>query len=322
MNVTVTTLNADVRARCSRLFADLAVFALGGAFRSFEIEARRSGADTRVRPNAPSFISCLPRIVSPRTIAFPDKDLTANCSRSAFTVHPRAVRANCPAYGGQSLSLGARAYACRADGVRLPTRLLTRGEAGSEVSRDEITALATAGQRLGVVEEDEKRIVTNLFRLPETEVKKVMTPRTVIEHVSKDQSVSDALDGRKSFPFSRLVVTGASIDDVLGFAATRDLMLAALRGEGDRLVSEFVRELPLIDEAMDLSALFDLLLGQEAHIALVTDAYGGTAGLVTMEDLLETLLGTEIVDEHDEEIDLQEVARRRAERRTDRGRDG
>lgn len=192
------------------------------------------------------------------------------------------------------------------------TRFLTRGKADSEVSREEITAMTSAGQRLGVIEEDEKRIIANLFQLPETEAKQVMTPRTVIEHLSADQSISEALDGRESFPFSRLLITGESVDDVRGFVVTRDLLLAALRGEGDRPVSDFERKIPRIEEEMDLSALFDLLMEQDAHIALVRDAYGGTSGLVTMEDVLETLLGTEIVDEHDEEADLQKVALKRA----------
>lgn len=192
------------------------------------------------------------------------------------------------------------------------TRLLTRGKAAAEVSREEITALTTAGERLGVVEEDEKRIIANLFKLPETEAKEVMTPRTVIQHLPAGHSVSQALEDRESFPFSRILVTGASIDEVQGFVVTRDLMLAALRGEGDRKVSDFERELPRVEETTDLSALFDLLMEQDAHIALVSDEFGGTAGLVTMEDVLETLLGAEIVDEHDENVDLQQLARRRA----------
>ena len=191
------------------------------------------------------------------------------------------------------------------------TKLLTRGHGGEEVSREEITALTTAGQRLGVIEADETRIVSNLFRLPETAAREVMTPRMVVEHVAGDMTVAEAVEGRDGFPFSRLPVTGASLDDVRGFVLIRELLMAALRGEGDRKVSEFARELPRVPEDMDLDALFDLFLEQEAHIALVQDEYGGTAGLVTMEDALETLIGAEIVDEHDTDPDLQEVARER-----------
>ncbi|WP_308915159.1 hemolysin family protein [Jannaschia sp. LMIT008] len=195
------------------------------------------------------------------------------------------------------------------------TRLLTRGGGGDEVSRDEITAMTTAGQRLGVVEEDEGRIVSNLFRLPETPVTEVMTPRTVIDHVPGDLTVADALATRETFPFSRLPVIGDDIDDVQGFVLVRELLRAALRGEGDRRVIEFVRNLPRVAEGVDLDTLFDRLQEDGTHLALVQDEYGGTAGLVSMEDILETLLGVEIVDEHDEAEDLQKVARVRARQR-------
>lgn len=195
------------------------------------------------------------------------------------------------------------------------TRVLTRGGSDAEISREEITALTTAGQRLGVVEEDETRVVANLFRLPEIEAHEVMTPRTVIEHVPADATVTSAVAGRDSFPFSRMLVSGDSIDDVQGFVLTRDLLFAAIRGEKDRPVSEFARDILRVAESTDLDSLFDLLMERDAHIALVEDEYGGTAGLVTMEDVLETLLGTEIVDELDEAANLRKVARLRARQR-------
>lgn len=199
------------------------------------------------------------------------------------------------------------------------TGFLTRGETESEVSREEIAALTTAGERLGVIEEDESRVVRNLFNLPEVTVREVMTPRTVIDHVPVEASVVATVEERETFPFSRLLVTGETVDDVRGFLLTRDLLLAAVRGGGDRKVAEFLRDLPRIAEDTDLDTLFDLLMDREAHIAVVEDTFGGTAGLVTMEDVLETLLGTEIVDEHDEAPDLQKVAQARARKnRVDR----
>jgi len=192
------------------------------------------------------------------------------------------------------------------------TRLLTRGKIEAEVSRDEITALATAGQRLGVVEEDETRVVANLFRLPEIATKEVMTPRTVIEHVRAEATIAEVLAERDVFTHSRLPVTGETIDDVRGFALTRDLLLAAARGKGVQTVQTFSREIPRVSEGTDLDTLLDSLMDRDAHIALVEDDYGGTAGLVTMEDVLETLLGTEIMDEHDKAADLRKVARARA----------
>ncbi|WP_372613955.1 CNNM domain-containing protein [Aquicoccus sp.] len=203
------------------------------------------------------------------------------------------------------------------------TRLLTGGERHAEVSRDEIMALTTAGQRLGVVEEDETRVMTNLFRLSEISANEIMTPRTVIEHVGADEKVDAFVRSRDTFPVSRYIVTGENIDDVKGFALTRDLFLAGLRDGKDKTVSDFMRDIQRIPEKTDLDTLFDLLMENEAHIALVVDEYGGTAGLVTMEDVIETLLGAEIVDESDAVEDLQSLARSRAIRRQDaRGKSG
>lgn len=192
------------------------------------------------------------------------------------------------------------------------TRLLKGGKGHAEISREEITALTTAGHRIGVIEEDETRVVANLFQLPHIPVSDVMTPRTVIEHVSKDATIGSVVDGRDTFTFSRLIVTNESIDDVAGFVLVREMLVAALRGEKDRKVSDLMRELPRVAKTIDLDTLFDFLMERDAHIALVEGDFGGTAGLVTMEDVLETLLGSEIMDEHDEAADLQKVARTRA----------
>ncbi|SMH55261.1 CNNM domain-containing protein [Maritimibacter sp. HL-12] len=192
------------------------------------------------------------------------------------------------------------------------TRMLTGGKRHAEVSRQEITALTTAGQRLGVVAEDESRVVKNLFRLSEIAAAEIMTPRTVIEHLGADETVGAVVTARKTYPVSRFIVIGKNIDDVKGFVLTRDLFLAGLREDKDKKVADFTRAIQRIPQETDLDSLFDLLMENEAHIALVEDEYGGTAGLVTMEDVMETLLGAEIVDEHDEAEDLQSVARARA----------
>ena len=195
------------------------------------------------------------------------------------------------------------------------TRLLTRGNVHAEVSREEITALTSAGQRLGIVADDESLVVANLFQLPEIPASEVMTPRTVVEHVPADITIAELIEGRDTFPFSRLPVTGETIDDVKGFVLTRDVLLAAVRGEDDKPVSDFARTMPHVAEDTDLDSLFDMFMEQDAQIALVQDEYGGTAGVVTTEDVLETLLGTEMVDEMDEAEDLQKVARLKARRR-------
>ena len=196
------------------------------------------------------------------------------------------------------------------------TKIMTGGKKGDEISREEIAALTTAGTRIGAVEADEERIVANLFSLPDMAVEAVMTPRTVIEHLPEAMTIGDAVAGRESFPFSRLPLTRGSLDEVTGFVLVREMLLASLKGRGGEPLSAIRRELTRVPHTTDLDALFDLLAENGQHIALVEDAYGGTAGLVTLEDALETLLGVEIVDEHDREADMQALAMRRYARRS------
>ena len=205
---------------------------------------------------------------------------------------------------------------------QLITRMLKREGGEGEVSREEIAAMATAGARLGVVDEEETRIVTNLLKLHEIAVETIMTPRTVVEFVEAGRTVGEVVAGRDAFPFSRLPVAEGGLDQVTGFVLTRDVLLAALRGEDGRRMADLRRELVRVPETMDLDALFDVFTERDRHMALVEDDYGGTAGVVTMEDVIETLLGTEIVDEHDEAVDLRKLATMRARRRARRDADG
>ena len=195
------------------------------------------------------------------------------------------------------------------------TRILTRGHKDAGVSREEIAALTTVGRRLGVVQDDEGRIVENLFSLDARTVDQIMTPRTVVDALPETMSAGKAIAAREEFPFSRLPVYRGTIDEVTGFVLTRDVLLAAVKGRADAPIAEFRRELPRVTEGMTLDALFDFLVEKDRHIALVEDEFGGTAGVVALEDLIETLLGTEIVDEQDAIADLQALARRRAAKR-------
>lgn len=199
------------------------------------------------------------------------------------------------------------------------TRLLSRGKQEAAVSRDEIAAMARVGHQEGVVEESESRVVRNLLRFNALEVRDVMTPRTVVFALPETTLVGAALqheDGE--LPFSRIPVFAGSVDDVTGFVLKDDILLAIARDEDDTTLADLKRELPVVSETMKLDDLFERLLEQSDHIALVADEYGGTAGIVTLEDMVETLLGQEIVDEADTTEDMQALARRQADARRTR----
>ena len=197
------------------------------------------------------------------------------------------------------------------------TYLMGGGGHGA-ISRDEIAALADVGHQEGVVHESESRIVRNLLRLDALTVEAVMTPRTVIFSLPRGATVKEAMAEVGEMHFSRIPLTGEGIDDVTGFVLKSDILLAAARDEHDKQLHELRRDLTRVPEETPLRGLFETLLEGSHHIAIVVDPYGGTAGLVTQEDVVETLLGLEIVDEGDETHDLQAFARKRWEERAKR----
>jgi CBS domain containing-hemolysin-like protein len=199
-------------------------------------------------------------------------------------------------------------------------RLITRwlgGTHGHMPTGDEISAIAEQGAHQGLFPAGESRILKNLFRLKEVKVSDIMTPRTVLLALDEVMPVGEVLD-REAFPFSRIPLYRESVDDIVGYVLKSDILLKAARDELDVQLAELRRDLVAIDQDLVLSDLFERLLESQAHIALVVDPYGGTAGIVTMEDLVETLMGIEIVDEADAVTDMRELARKQWEKRARR----
>ena len=198
------------------------------------------------------------------------------------------------------------------------TRMLARGKKHVLVSREELTALVDLGAQEGVVREEESRILKNLFRLGRLRVRDIMTPRTVVLALPASQTAEEALAANPVIRFSRLPLYGESHDDVDGFVLKSDLLLCAADERGSTELAELRRPLEVVPESLSLRGLFDRLMDHRAHIALVVDEYGGTSGIVTMEDLVETLLGLEIVDEGDDVHDMQELARQKWRERAEK----
>ncbi len=195
------------------------------------------------------------------------------------------------------------------------TKLIARGRTGHSFDREEFVAMARMGGQSGYLKEEESRIISNLFLLESLTVRDIMTPRTVISAIQRDTSVSEAIDEHAQDSFSRLPLYGKDLDDVIGFALKSDLLLAKAENHGHRPVSDFRRDLMTVPSKLSISGFLEKLLDSQEHIALVFDEFGGTEGVVTLEDALETLVGTEIVDEADKTKDMQELARERWARR-------
>lgn len=188
--------------------------------------------------------------------------------------------------------------------------LFSKGHHGeASFSRDELKVMADMGLRQGKLDEEESRILVNLLKLGEIYVREVMTPRTVVFALEQDSTVKEYLDQHEDSPFSRIPVFGENRDDIRGFVLSHDILLAAARDKFDMTLEELRRDIPAIPQINKLTDAFQNLVANRHHIAIVLDEYGGLAGLVTMEDVVETLLGLEIVDEADTREDMQEFAR-------------
>lgn len=198
------------------------------------------------------------------------------------------------------------------------THLIARGEGRHAVTRAEIVALAEIGQRDGTIDQGDSRIVENLLRFDRLRVEDIMTPRTVMRVWPQSDTVADAVKEAIQTPFTRIPIYNDSIDNIIGYVLRTNVLEAALTKDDQKTLREFRRDLLVVDQEMTLQDLFDSLLKDDRHIALVRDSFGGTAGLVTLEDLVETLLGLEIVDEADTVEDLRELANRKSMERAEK----
>lgn len=190
----------------------------------------------------------------------------------------------------------------------LLTRLITRGRQVQHFSRDEFIAMAGVGEETGDIEQHESKILHNLFHLQKLKVTDIMTPRTVMFTLSQDMTVSEAQTEVEDSAFSRIPITDGGIDKISGFVL-KDEILAAGLNTPDQTLSGLRRELMAVPDSLLLPDMLKLLLDERHHIVLVVDEYGGTKGLVSLEDVMETLLGREIVDELDDVDDMQALAR-------------
>ena len=189
------------------------------------------------------------------------------------------------------------------------TRLIARRKSAHVFSREEFIAMAGIGERAGKLDQHESRIIKNLFRFDLLTAKDIMTPRTVISGLPQDMSVTEALDVKPSVTHSRLPLYQGNLDHITGFILRDDLLIAKAQDRGDVKLETLKREIKTVLDDMSLSNLLEFLLEKRQYIALVIDEYGGTQGLVTTEDVVETLLGMEIVDEMDRVEDMQVLAR-------------
>lgn len=187
---------------------------------------------------------------------------------------------------------------------------------GSIFSRSDFLAMAEIGAREGVFEHNESEIIANLIKFESVCVQDIMTPRMVVILAREEMPIAAYLEEAEPLRVSRIpIYRGGEKDDVTGYVLKIDLLSAVIAGRGDEPVSTLRRDIMVLQDTFPLPELVNRLVAKKEHIALVIDEFGGTAGVVTMEDAIETLLGQEIVDESDSEPDLRNRARQDWERR-------
>ncbi|MGB1298176.1 MAG: CNNM domain-containing protein [Psychrobium sp.] len=192
----------------------------------------------------------------------------------------------------------------------LVTKYLVRHKPQFDFSRDEFTAMAEIGEKQGTIDSHEAQILQNLMMLQDLKIKSAMTPSTVIFSDEINTTVEAFFLEHQKVRFSRIPVYEKSSHDIVGFVLRSDLLLAQARGNTDTTIGNYLREMPTLLETMTLSHAMRELLSKKDHMALIVNEYGTVRGVITLEDILETLIGREIIDEGDKDIDMQKLAKK------------
>ena len=198
------------------------------------------------------------------------------------------------------------------------TRHLKKDKDKPVLSRTDFLAMAKLGTQSGVLEESEQTIIHNLLRFSKVLVKDVMTPRIVVNTASEDITVREFQNVNANLPHSRIPVYREKNDNITGYVLRDDILLNLAETQDHTLLKALRRDIVVVHRTVPIPDLLDTFLIKKEHMALVVDEFGGMEGIVTMEDIIETLLGLEIVDESDNETDMQALARSNWERRAKR----
>lgn len=184
-------------------------------------------------------------------------------------------------------------------------------------SREDILALAKIGFKQGTVEKKESVIIRNLILSRKIRAEDVMTPRTVVHAAPESMTLDEFIDQQNFMRFSRIPLYENNIDQITGFVLKSDALEKLARDNHGMALRDIRRDAVMVFKKTSVPSLFDLLMSRKEHMAIVMDEYGGMSGIVTLEDIIETLLGLEIQDELDNIEDMQELARRKWRKRSE-----
>lgn len=195
------------------------------------------------------------------------------------------------------------------------TSLITSKKEEKSTSREEISAIASMGAAEGLFNESEHRIIQNLLKLRNIKAKEIMTPRTVVALANENLPISDFLTNKEYQKFSRIPLYADREENTTGYVLRQEIFEKLAEDKDHLLLKDLKRPICVVPNSIELFTAWAKLLEEKEHIALIVDEYGGLDGLVTLEDIIETLLGLEITDETDTVTDMQKFAKERWERK-------
>lgn len=198
------------------------------------------------------------------------------------------------------------------------TRTISDDEEEAAVSREEVAAMADMAEDEEVIDEDENKIIQNVIKLDDVKAEDVMTPTTVAEIAPEKMSLKEFYKIKSFSHFSRIPVYSDSDEYITGYVLRSEVLELLADDKFDMTLGSIKREIPLFNEKMSLSDVWDEMMKKKEHISCIIDEYGSFQGILTLEDIIETIFGLEIIDERDDVADMQQYARECWQRRQSR----
>ncbi|MBQ0016002.1 MAG: DUF21 domain-containing protein [Bacteroidales bacterium] len=199
--------------------------------------------------------------------------------------------------------------------IELLTRLISKNDEEASVSREEVAALADVGEDEGVIDEDENKIIQNVIKLNNVKACDVMTPRVVAAVAPESMTLKDFYELEEHSHFSRIPVYAEAPEYITGYILRSEALELLAEDKFDQTLGSIRRDIPYFNEELSISDIWESLLTHKEQIALIIDEYGCFEGILTLEDIIETIFGLEIIDESDEVSDMQQYARERWQQR-------
>lgn len=188
------------------------------------------------------------------------------------------------------------------------TKLLSRDKSELTTSREEVSALARIGTEEGIFAENENKIIQNLIKLKNIRVSEIMTPRVVVVTANEEMTLQKFLENKEFLHYSRIPIYQTNKDNITGYVFRAMVFEKLAEDQFDLKLKDIGRKILTFNRSTTLFNAWDEMLSKREHISLVRDEYGGMDGITTLEDIIESLLGFEIIDEKDKVSDMQQYA--------------